>query len=541
MSNVNNLNLLFFFFFSISISICHLTISNFHNFVFPNNKQTMTWRMSIVIWAPLCALIVLQLVNTSNAITACEDAETTTACARARCCNSTAPCRWRIVGAGSRKRDETAPVAVLLEDRKRQQWQGSCSCNSTCCPAECTVSMWSEWSSCTVPCGSGSGSRTRTRIKQLTESCGGRCVPLSESESCSAGTGGCPTSCQVSSWSAWICSTSCGPGIESRSRSIAVPEANGGSCPERANLTESRSCDAGCCPTNCVVGNWSAWSACSASCGGSGGSQSRTRNITQPSCGGTCSATELEHTRSCNDGCCTYDCVWAAYGAWSSCSVTCGMGTQTRVRTVQTAEACGGLCPGDAMESQMCTQPACALSPVDCIVSMWSAWSACSTTCGATKARTRSVTQAAENGGIPCPTLNDSELCNSQIACSNSSSTGAENELPQVPHAASTDIALIAGVAGAIGAVIIVAIIVIIVVVMKRRRSSNKNEPPVVAATATATDEFVSARESTSIAMRTHIYDSSPTQTNYVTSAQALSNPQNSQFAHYNTLDATEI
>jgi hypothetical protein len=105
--------------------------------------------------------------------------------------------------------------------------------------------------------------------------------------------------------------------------------------------------------------------------------------------------------------------------------------------------------------------------------------------------------------------------------------------------APSTDIALIAGVAGAIVALLIIAIIVTVVVCMSRRRRTKnapQSTPPQVAAT--AMDEFVSAREPASTAVRTHTYGNLPTL--YVDSARALSNPPTAH-SQYNALDPTEI
>jgi len=50
---------------------------------------------------------------------------------------------------------------------------------------------------------------------------------------------------------------------------------------------------------------------------------------------------------------------------------------------------------------------------VDCKVEDWSSWSDCSATCGGgTKTRGRGVVQEAENGGAPCPALEEEESCN---------------------------------------------------------------------------------------------------------------------------------
>ena len=57
------------------------------------------------------------------------------------------------------------------------------------------------------------------------------------------------------------------------------------------------------------------------------------------------------------------------------------------------------------------------LAPVDCVVSSWGAWSACSASCGGgTQSQTRTIVTPAANGGAACPALSQSQACNTQ-AC----------------------------------------------------------------------------------------------------------------------------
>jgi hypothetical protein len=61
--------------------------------------------------------------------------------------------------------------------------------------------------------------------------------------------------------------------------------------------------------------------------------------------------------------------------------------------------------------------------PVNCEVSGWSSWSGCDKTCGGgTQTRSRSVTKQAANGGTSCPSLSESQSCNTQ-ACPTTTST----------------------------------------------------------------------------------------------------------------------
>jgi len=53
--------------------------------------------------------------------------------------------------------------------------------------------------------------------------------------------------------------------------------------------------------------------------------------------------------------------VWTAWAEWQACSLTCGSGTQKRIRTcTNPAPANGGAdCDGDGEESQDCNTDAC--------------------------------------------------------------------------------------------------------------------------------------------------------------------------------------
>ena len=57
------------------------------------------------------------------------------------------------------------------------------------------------------------------------------------------------------------------------------------------------------------------------------------------------------------------------------------------------------------------------LAPVDCVVSSWSAFGACSLSCGGgTQTQTRTIVTPDSNGGVACPALSQSQACNVQ-AC----------------------------------------------------------------------------------------------------------------------------
>lgn len=92
--------------------------------------------------------------------------------------------------------------------------------------------------------------------------------------------------------------------------------------------------------------------------------------------------------------------VWSA---WSACSVTCGQGTQTRACTNPPPSNGGAACVGAT--SQACTAATTCTSTSTAVNGGWSAWSVCSASCGS-GIQTRSCNSPApSNGGQSCSGL----------------------------------------------------------------------------------------------------------------------------------------
>ena len=182
------------------------------------------------------------------------------------------------------------------------------------------------------------------------------------------------------------------------------------------NNCDSQIDEGGVCatgPVDCQVSSFGAFSSCSVTCGG--GTATRTRTVlVQPSNGGAaCPA--LTEAQACNTHPCAVDCQMSAWGEYSDCSHVCGGGTQIRNRSIIQGPQLGGAACGSTMEVRECNTQPCA---VNCEMSVWSDYSACSQVCGGgTQTRTRSITQEPQNGGTACGSTMESQSCNTQSCC----------------------------------------------------------------------------------------------------------------------------
>ncbi|KAL3870937.1 hypothetical protein ACJMK2_038965 [Sinanodonta woodiana] len=217
-----------------------------------------------------------------------------------------------------------------------------------------------------------------------------------------------------SSWSTWsMCSTSCGLGLESRSRTCSNPyPSNGGEmCP--GNEEQQTSCFLRSCPDHGGWSGWNAWGSCSSQCGVGLMKRYRQCNNPPPSlyghycigdpyeyelCNGTicgeyttAPSTPASSAASCVDTfsscadllnvldicadtekakaickhycglCSIVDGRWSEWTEWSDCSVTCDNGTTTRTRDCSNpSPAHGGKdCVGNSTETFHCSLYKC--------------------------------------------------------------------------------------------------------------------------------------------------------------------------------------
>ncbi|XP_039246846.1 properdin isoform X2 [Pipra filicauda] len=124
-------------------------------------------------------------------------------------------------------------------------------------------------------------------------------------------------------------------------------------------------------------GPWGPWSSCSVTCGE--GTQRRGRSR---SSGGDDGDRRDWQLQACHLPCCPEPGGWSPWSPWGSCSVTCALGAERRSRScTNPPPVCGGSCgPGATEETRECLGrvPTC---PVGGAWGPWGSWGSCSGTC----------------------------------------------------------------------------------------------------------------------------------------------------------------
>jgi len=282
--------------------------------------------------------------------------------------------------------------------------------------ADCELSAYGEWSVCTTSCGSGL--RTRSRSIEVQASGGGQpCQgPLALLEPCNLGP--CPCEVTEASFSQWEEWSGCNGGMHIRKRKVQQQASCGGD-PALGSLTEIRNCGG---TIDCEVSPWASWDECDKSCGG--GQQERNRQVTQnPQNGGKPCLKDLVETQGCNEiPCQTTSCEVSDWSAWGECSNSCGSGVHERSRTfTHLAQEGGSGCDMPMAEIKPCSDEfgtlearrleLCPMSDCGCVWRDWSEWSACTCECGGgQKTRNRHIARAPQPGCTPCEPFDKQQI-----------------------------------------------------------------------------------------------------------------------------------
>lgn len=293
------------------------------------------------------------------------------------------------------------------------------ACNTQPCNAECQMSDWSQWSTCSADCGKGTMTRSRTLLNLEAKFSIGCDGALEEALPCLGKEGVCPqTDCTWSQWNDWSsCSASCGGGVARRMRALEALPRNGGAACAALTKSEAVPCNMQPCGKECINGKWGDWhdwESCTASC--DGGFHVRRRSIEQypNECGRPADGVKHEYKPCEGLPKCVQDvdCVVSDWGEWSFCSRTC-YGASERNRYIKVFPAGSGKScdntslketapcnPGPAEEAaEGCRAP----GPADCALSEWGDWSWCSSSCGGgQRERRRKVLTLPRGGGKTC-------------------------------------------------------------------------------------------------------------------------------------------
>ncbi|NWX81546.1 THS7B protein, partial [Nothoprocta pentlandii] len=324
----------------------------------------------------------------------------------------------------------------------------ACQLCSVPCPSECRVSPWAPWGPCAADDCQERQARRGFRMRHrrvLADPAGApaACPHLTESLPCED-----PVCYE------WVveegpCVTDHGKcGLGHRVLKAACKNNRGEEVAQNLCSEHLRPEIAACevpCALDCVVSEWSQWSPCSQSCSGKNaeGSQSRSRSILAlPAEGGKACppARALREQRVCNEHPCA-PLFWET-SPWSACSegapasgpngtaawsaeAACGVGLQTRSVSCVRSGA-GHIAPKRCPESVRpeTVRPCPLLCKKDCVVTPFSEWTPCPTTCqpgNATaikQSRYRIIIQDSANGGQACPdTLYEERECEDVPVC----------------------------------------------------------------------------------------------------------------------------
>lgn len=148
-----------------------------------------------------------------------------------------------------------------------------------------------------------------------------------------------------------------------------------------------------------------------------GGRHKLTRDIIQAASQYGVKCPTLSTERTCNQKKCPVDCVMSQWSGWSACSKECEGGVKGHTRTLITKAKNGGKACDVPEESSPCNVGSC---DRDCELFDWTAWSPCSMACGGGMQTRHKKVNVPTRGNGECPKDDalglrfEEQKCNSQ-------------------------------------------------------------------------------------------------------------------------------
>lgn len=296
-------------------------------------------------------------------------------------------------------------------------------CHLAVCPAHGGWTSWANWTECSKTCAGGVQTRTRTCESPLQN--GKSCQGVEKEERvCNMEV--CP---QWNTWSNWTaCSVTCGTGIQSRRRGCGQTGGVLDSKSCKGEHSQVRVCYKNECAGPDGWTDWSDWTPCFkvSLCEGV---QTRRRTCVHPmrpkgQLG--CEGKQFEY-RKCKalNSCKPVRPSWSPWSSWSDCHrpnvSNCGIGTQTRWRMCRRGSGLPyhGNCSGNQGSPVQLQRTSCETPCNDSGTWMaWTPWGSCSQSCnGGVRSRKRTCISMAIGvmctghehqeeacGTEPCPT-----------------------------------------------------------------------------------------------------------------------------------------
>uniref|UniRef100_A0A674P765 Thrombospondin, type I, domain containing 7Aa n=1 Tax=Takifugu rubripes TaxID=31033 RepID=A0A674P765_TAKRU len=282
------------------------------------------------------------------------------------------------------------------------------------CPSDCKLSEWSNWSRCSKSCGSG----VKVRSKWLREKPynGGRPCPKLDHVNQVYEVVPCLSDCGqyvwvAEPWSVWKVSNvdlndNCGEGVQTRKVRCVLNTVDGPSEQVEDYLCDPEKMPVGArnsrlpCPEDCVLSDWGVWSPCPLPCNVTSTRRRSAYPLRQPGPEKVCPPTEETEPCTLNSNCFHY-----------SYNITGNELTHSLQLEHLPSRFFGSteypLVFQLGLERKWQMNASCVVEcPVNCQLSDWSPWSECTHTCGLAGKlwRRRTVTQAPQGDGRPCPT-----------------------------------------------------------------------------------------------------------------------------------------